>query len=66
MIASFAPRFKKAGDYVTMDVFGRPILLVRDKSGNIVSVLVRVYQTANAIAECVSQRVSTSRVPSCD
>ncbi|KAI9726691.1 MAG: hypothetical protein M1834_008956 [Cirrosporium novae-zelandiae] len=34
-LASFTARFKKPGDYLTLEMFGWPFFLIRDKKGNI-------------------------------
>lgn len=35
-VASFIAKFQKTGDYLTLEMFGWPFFLIKDKDGNIV------------------------------
>lgn len=39
-IASFMARFQMAGDYLTLEMFGWPFFIIKDKDGNIVSEII--------------------------
>jgi hypothetical protein len=57
-IASFTERFRKSGDYLTIEMFGWPFFLIKDKDGNIVGPLSHMkfgIKWLTGLSECFPQ-----------